>query len=1063
MKNLLTLKGRSFRISTFESQMLLILLVAFSTMFTSQATAASSSTELSVDIAINGTITDQDGLGLIGASVLEKGTGNGTITDVDGNFSLTVTDNNAVLVVSYVGFLTEEIAVAGRTQIDIQMTDDTQQLGEVVVIGYGTQRRKDLTGSIVSVDMADKSKNANVDIGQALQGLAAGVNVGVSSQAGGSPNIEIRGQNSLSGSQAPLIILDGIIFNGSIANINVSDVANIDVLKDASAAAVYGARAANGVIIITTKKGKSEKPQITFNAYMGTQDLSPTDATQQMGPDQFLNRLFDYAHQEQLYGWYNRYQERGGEDPADPKPVRPTPTTPEDQAVFLRSPEEQRNFLAGNSINWIDQTLRESAFLQNYDLSVGGKTNNTSYYLSGTFTEQEGLLVNDQFERATIRANFSADVTDWLSLGLNSSYSHRDYSGINGRLDWALDASPWGSLRFDDGNFTDVVGEDGVIENPLTNTPALNDDLRDNIFLTLKGKVDIPFIKGLSYEFNYSNTTDIRRNFEFYQSFTRQGLANNGNARRRNYHNTSWLINNLLTYSNVFADKHKIDVTLLASRENQKFTLTDLAATGFDIESSGFNLPSLGLNQTVNSGIAAEQNRIAYMARAIYSFNYKYLLTATIRRDGFSAFATNNKTAVFPSVSLAWVLSEEDFIKKSTWIDFLKARVSYGLNGNDGVPRFASFATVDVGSTVIGDQVVTQYRPNALGNPDLKWETTTSLNFGVDFGLFNDRLSGSIDVYNSTTEDVIVQRNLPRATGFTNILTNVGEVENKGFEIGLTSTNVRTSNFAWTTNFAFSRNRNKLTKLLGGENDFDIGNSWFTGEPINSIYGYENQGVTYTEQEFFAGQTPENFFPGHFKITDITTSDGNDQYHPDDDRKILGYDDPNYRFGLGNTFNYKNFTLNVFINSIQGGNGYFLADPQNLIAGGQDFARRSNQTAVRPYWTPDRQTPDAPGIFWSQPVSGPLLIDRSFIRIQDVSLSYNLGQALLDKLRLSSMSIYVSGKNLATFTKWTGWDPEIVDRQRNAVDPDQDNGNPALLNEVRPLPRTILVGVSVSF
>ncbi len=338
------------------------------------------------------------------------------------------------------------MVVTNRTTINVVLEQNIQQLGEVVVIGYGTQRRQDLTGSIISVDMEEKNRSANVDIGQALQGYAAGVNVGVTTQAGGSPNIEIRGQNSLSGSQAPLVILDGIIYNGALANINVSDVQNIDVLKDASAAAVYGARASNGVIIITTKKGKTEKPQISFNSYVGTQELASTDATNIMNGEQFLERLIDYAHQEQLYGWYNRYQERGGEDPSDIRPERPNPTTPEDRAVFLRSTEEQENFLEGQEINWIDQTLRESAFIQNYDLSVSGRSERSSYYISGTYTEQEGLELNDQFERATLRANFDTDITDWLNVSLNSAYSFRDYSGINARLDWALDASPWGDM-----------------------------------------------------------------------------------------------------------------------------------------------------------------------------------------------------------------------------------------------------------------------------------------------------------------------------------------------------------------------------------------------------------------------------------------------------------------------------------------------------------------------------------------------------------------------------------------------------------------------------------------
>ena len=1015
------------------------------------------------DVTVTGRVTDADGLGLPGATILEKGTDNGTATDIDGNFSLEVTGADAVLVVSFTGYETQEIALNNQTTLDIQLLESAEQLSEVVVIGYGTQRRKDLTGSIVSVDMGEKSKSANVDIGQALQGYAAGVNVGVTTQAGGSPEIQVRGQNSLNASQSPLIILDGIIYNGALSNISVSDVENIDVLKDASAAAVYGARASNGVIIITTKKGKTEKPTISFNSYIGTQDLADTDATNIMDGELFLERLIDYAHQEQLYGWYNRYQERGGEDPNDLRPERPNPTSVEDRAVFLRSTEEQDNFREGQEINWIDQTLRESAFIQNYDLSVSGRTAKSSYYISGTYTEQEGLQINDQFERATVRANFDTDITDWFNVGLNTAYSFRDYSGVNARLDWALDASPWGDLRTADGNFTDVVGEDGIIENPLTNTPSLNDDLRDNMFLAVKAKVEVPWVKGLAYEFNFSNTVDIRRNFTYNQSFTRAGIANSGQARRQNFHNTSWLMNNLVTYSNTFASRHKVDVTLLASRENQKFTTTDLRSTGFDIESSGFNLPSLGLNQVVESGNAEEQDRIAYMGRLIYTYNDRYILTGTVRRDGFSAFATNNKTATFPSVSLAWVLSEESFLQNVNWLEFLKARVSYGENGNDGIPRFASFATVAVNSTIIGDQVVTEYRPNRLGNPDLKWETTTSLNFGLDFSLFNDRIGGSIDVYTSETEDVIVERSLPRATGFTNILTNIGAVENQGVEIALRTTNVETGDFRWTSNFAFSLNRNKLTRLLGGENDFDIGNQWFTGEPINVFFGYDNLGEVWTEEEFFSTGTPENFFPGHFKLRDITTTDGNSDLHPDDDRTILGYQDPNFRLGIGNTFTYKNFTLNFFINTIQGGNDFFLGDPGNLISGGTDISgRRLNRPAVRPYWTPTNGVSNAPGMFWSQPLTGPLLIDRSFVRLQDVTLSYNLGQTLLSKWGLGGLTIYVSGKNILTLTDWTGWDPEVVNDQRNAVDPGPDD-DPNELNRVRPLPRTLLAGFNVSF
>ena len=1000
---------------------------------------------------ISGVVYDETGTPLPGVSVVVKDTSTGVVTDFDGNYTVNA-DADASLIFSYVGYGTQEVAVDGRSNIDVDMAVDASQLDEVVVIGYGTQKRKDLTGAVASVTFTDKNKTANVDIAQAIQGSVSGVNVGVTTSAGGSPSFSVRGQNSLLDTAgAPLIILDGIIYGGDISNINVNDVASIDVLKDASAAAVYGARASNGVVIITTKKGKSEKPRISLNVYTGVQDLSPSDATQIMNPEQFLQRLFDYPYQEQLYGWYADVQ--NNPDTAGPRPVQTIPTSQADRASFLRSPEEQENFLEGNSLNWIDESLRKTAYLQNVDLSVSGRTDKTSYYISGSYTDQEGLVVNDQFERATLRANFTTDIADWLSMGLNTSYTYRDFSGIEANFASARFASPWGDLVNAEGNFTDVVAEDGVITNPLSQTQALNDDLRDNVFFAVKANVKIPWVKGLGYEFNYSNNIDIRRFFRFDPSFTRDGLAANGRAQRSNLHNTSWLMNHLITYTKT-SGKHGLDVTLLASREKSRFTTTAIEATGFDIETSGFNLPALGLNQTIlgtgdgiNNGVARNQDRLAYMARAIYKYNDRYILTGTVRRDGFSAFPENNKVATFPSISGAWIVSDENFMKNSKWLDFFKLRASYGQNGNDGIPLLASFAQVDAIQTVLGNEILTGVRPSSLGNPDLVWETTTATNVGFDFGLADSRLSGSVDAYLSKTTDVIVERSLPRATGFEDILTNIGEVQNKGIEVTLSSKNVQTENFSWNSKVNFSLNRNKLITLLGGANDFDIGNQWFTGNPINVTYGYNNEGVVYTEEEFFAGQVPDGFFPGHFRITDL---DGVEGLDPDFDREIVGFDDPSYRIGLTNNFTYKNFSLNTFINSIQGGGQFYKDDPGNLIAGGQDFARRQNQTAVRPYWTPERPTTNAPGIFWTQPITGPLLLDRSFIRIQDVTLNYNFSQSLLERLGLNNLSLYVSGKNVYTFTDWTGWDPE-VGRDGN------DN------NIQQPLPRTFVLGMNVGF
>lgn len=1005
-----------------------------------------------LEIEISGKVTDENGEPLPGASVVVKGSGVGTVTDAEGLYKLNVPDNATTLVFSFVGYLTEETDINGRTIIDVNLSPDISQLSEVVVIGYGTQQKRDLTGAIASVDMEGKANATNTNIAQALQGYLPGVNVGISANAGDEPDINIRGRTSLSGSDNPLIVLDGIIYNGNLSDININDVESIDVLKDASAAAVYGSRSANGVVLITTKMGKTGKPQISFNAYGGVQDLSPSDRTNIMNGEQFMTRLVDYDYQSQVLAeWYRS-------NPTDPsgRPPRPDPTDPNVVFGSARSVEEYDNWLAGNEINWLDEVLRPTSKIQSYDLSVSGKTDKSSYYVSGSYINQEGVTIGDQFKRATIRANFDTKVVDWLTFGLNSSYAFIDKSGVPTDIGEALQGSPWANKYEPDGISypIDLAGE-SYQRHPLSNTIGDHDDLRNNIFLASRLVFDIPWVKGLKYEINGSYSYFNRRDFQFYPAKALDGSSQNGLAERLHVYNSSWIINNLITYSRTFADIHRLNVTLLGSRENRSFSSSKLTGKDFSIPSLGYEGIGLANIQNVSS-TAEEENNIAYMGRVNYTLNNKYLFTGTLRRDGFSGFAEGNKTALFPSASFGWLLSEESFLSGTDWIDFLKFRISYGKNGNQDVGRFGSIARAQTSFYVYGPDTYVGYHPSSLGNQGLTWETTTSTNFGLDYSFINDRISGTLDIYTAKTEDVLVERSLPRISGFQTILENIGEVENKGVEIGLTTMNIQSEGFRWETVFTFALNRNKLVKLYGGEQDFDIGNSWFTGEPINTHYGFNNLGVVWTEEEFFNGEVPEGFFPGYFKVEDVMTSEGNDQYHPDDDRKILGSSDPNYRFSMLNTFSYKNFTLSIFLNAIQGGNDYYLSDATGLlVAGGTDFSRRNNRTAVRPYWRPDAPTTDSPGMYWPQQNAGPLLVDRSFVRLQDISLTYNLPQSALNTIGFSNMQIYLSSKNLATWTKWPGWDPEVVGR-RNPEDLTQTQDNV-------PIMRSFILGINASF
>ncbi len=981
-------------------------------------------TAAAVDKRIEGRVISTNGEALPGVSILLKGTQRGTITDVNGSFSLEVPEENAVLVFSYVGHKTQEIIPGNRTSLEIRLAEDEKSLSEVVVIGYGTAKKSDLTGSVVRVNMQDKENQANVNLFQALTGAAPGINIENRGGARGEPAFSIRGQNSLSASSSPLIVIDDIIYNGSLADIDVNDVATIDILKDASSVAVYGSRSANGVIIITTKSGKSDRPVIAVNAYHGFQEMT-NNPMRVMTGDEFAIRLVDWNHQSLVQQWYATKP-----DNAQGRPVRPDVNDRNLVASYLLTQEEKDNYLAGRSIDWVDAVLRKAP-MRNYNLSLSGKSSNKiNYFISGAYTDVDGIQINDQFKRLTLRSNLESNVNNWLKLTFNTAYAYTDESGIPASLSDARSASPLVNNYIGKSIYDIYLGNELFQPYPLVYQYINNSEKGNQLQLTGRVRIDVPWVTGLSYDLNYSNRFSFDNNNSYHNYNTPQGVSQKGLATKVHGQDKDWILNNIINYQRSFG-KHSINLTALYTREERMGSGSTLTAQGFDNEALGYNNMGLATNARVASS-AWDESSIGVMGRLNYSYNSRYMFTGTFRRDGYSGFGASNKWANFPSLSVAWVLSEEEALK-SLGNYYAKLRLSYGMNGNQGIGRYSSLSRMATRYYVYGQTTAIGLNPSTLGNSNLSWETTSSYNLGLDYGFLNNRITGSLDVYTSQTKDVLVRRQLPRSSGYVDVWANLGGISNKGIDFMINSKNT-TGQLKWETGFVFSRNRSKITKLYGNGNDADVGNQWFVGEPITAIYDYQIGGGVWTEEEFFSGRIPySGWFPGQLRYVDrvridvpwVTglSYDLND-ITPGADRKVIGYREPSYRFSITNTLSYKGFALNFMFNSIQGGKNYYWQNNADNINPRFYMSQRMNNSAINPYWRPDAPTTNTTGIYLNQPRQSGIYQSRSFVRLQDVTLSYHLNPQALSYLKLKNLSVYVSSKNPYVWTKWQGWDPE---------------------------------------
>lgn len=974
---------------------------------------AAGKTGTATPVKITGTIVDDNNEPVIGANVSIKGTTTGTITDMDGKFSLEAS-KGMTLLISYIGFETQEVTIGNQTTYKIRLSEDSQALDEVVVIGYGTQNRQAITGSISKAKLETYNIVPTNNVLETIKGSMPGLNIGGTNTAGGTPSFSIRGQNStrvkvneddIDGNN-PLIVVDGAIFNGDLSDIPSDDIESFTVLKDASAAAVYGSRSANGVVLIQTKRGRSNDGKPTFNVNLSYGISNEMKRLKVYDAPGYLQRMLDIRS---LNGME-----------ADPNKI-----------PYYLEVEEKKNYEATADHR---PTLKDpyDMFRQNaYDLkanvSISNSSDLASYYISANMTDQKGVLMNDSYKNFSGRINIDTHLTDWLKIGIKSNYSIRDLSGSAPKMEQATHFSPFASIYDENGDYLQFPQTTTSFQSPYWSMHTSDTEKYNNLGAILDATIKVPWIKGLSYSMVYSNNLRWSQNYYFDNEFTTEGLGKNGKGERKLNNDYNMLLDNMIKYNNTFAGKHNVDVTLLYSRERNTWEQTKAYAENFDNTILGDNSLQDGKNQRTTTS-AGESGAIGMMARATYTFDNRYSLTGTVRRDGYSAFSVSKKWGTFASGGVNWNISNEAFMKPVKFVDNLALRLSYGSNGNQSISPYSTLARVATDKYIFaGDPSysITQYiKSFALKN--LGWETTTGFNFGLDFAVLNNRLSGSIDAYATNTTDLLFNLTLPGISGKTSMLSIVGKIRNKGVEINLHSLNIESGDFSWTSDFAFSLNRNKVVSIYGDDNDGDgkeddlISSGYFIGKSLGTLYKYKVDGM-WQQSDVDNGMIMEGMRPGDYKLVDV---DGDGKITSDKDRQFVGNTNPNFRWSLTNTLNYKEFSLMVYFNSVWGGNGYYLSEKNTPYNDG--YANNPNiNHPVYDYWTPENTGAKYPRPDYKNAAyQGIKYIDRSFIKLQKVALSYDLSR-FVKPAGFNNMILSVSADNLFTFAPhWDGLDPE---------------------------------------
>jgi TonB-linked SusC/RagA family outer membrane protein len=965
---------------------------------------------------VTGRVTDALGLPLVGASIVVKGATRGAITDVDGSFRLTVQDADKTLLISFTGYTTTEYKLTGQNNISITLIASTDKLDEVVVVGYGTQKRIDVTGSVTSVPKSRLSEIPVTNVLQSIEGSVPGLNITTTSSVPGSvPAALIRGQNSITAQSGPYIVVDGIplikTVGASLNDINSNDIASIEVLKDASATAIYGVNGSNGVILITTKRGVNGKPVIRYNAYAGIENLAhilkPRDGAS------YIQKYIDNLSQ-----------------------------TNQPQNSPVPNAAELANYTAGKTIDWVALTTHQG-ILTDHNLSISGGNADVKYFVAGEYLNQKGVVKGYQYHRVSIRSNLDVNVTRFLTIGMSSFFASNNYDGGRANLLFGTAMSPYGQPYNADGTFNIYpMYPELLYTNPLLGLTT--DRISRTYNFNGNGYAEVKFsgiLKGLKYRLNAGYIYYPER-LDTYTGRADNDL--NGTASIENDHTNNYTLENVISYSKEW-NKHHIDFTGLYSAQERKYIKTVAGAVGFINDIGSFNNLGAGATQT-SSSYSDRYGQNSQMGRLNYSYDSRYLFTVTARRDGSSVFGANtSKYGVFPSVAVAWNVTRESFMKNVALINNIKLRVSYGKTGNEAVGVYKTITTDNTVRSPFNGVSTVGVAAGNLGNVDLNWENTKTLNIGVDFSILKNRISGTVDVYKNNTSDLLLSRSLPIITGYSSVLDNIGKTTNNGIEASLNTQNIVTRDFKWETSIIFATNKNKIVDLYGDGKD-DLGNRWFIGRPINIIYDYVMQGVWQTGED--ASKQDPVAKPGDQKFKDVN----GDGKITADDRTILGQTGPKWTGGFTNTFHYKNFNLNIFIQTTQ---GLIKNDPD--LSYGDETGRRNTPAAVG-YWTPTNKNNTRPALSYTNTRGYGYASDASYTRIKDVTLSYVFSQRLTDKLHLGSCTFYLSGRNLYTFTNWIGWDPENNYLGRGIT----SNNNTVSWVDNYPLTRSFVFGANIS-
>ena len=979
---------------------------------------------------ISGVVKNSQGETIIGANIVEKGTSNGTITNVDGLFTLRVSPN-AILKVSYMGYTEQDVNTRNKNKLEIILTEDARLIDEVVVVGYGSVKKRDLTGAVTSVKSAEVLAAPTNNVMEALQGKIPGMDITkTSGQVGGDVTILLRGSRSIYGSNEPLFIIDGI--PGSYSQVSPSDIESVDVLKDASSTAIYGSAGANGVVIITTKRGKEGKATVNFDAYYGFSG-SP-NYRHGMTRDEWV------TYQQEAYKYKN------GDYPTD-------------MSALLGKQDFIDAYNDGKWIDWIDEVSGNTATTQKYSLSVSSGTEKTKLFASTSYNREEGLLNNENLNRYSLRLNLDQQIFSWAKVGFTSNLVYRDLnSGVKNTFTKSLSAIPLGDAYTEEGeiNHEYITGQYSPMSDFIENQYV---DNTRSTYLNMSGYVELTPVKDLTFTSRANGTLNHSRRGQYWGekcNANRPSYAGSPHASITNNNAWNYTWENILAYNTTIAKDHNLGGSLITSWNKNQSESSMAAASGQMVDQWSFWRLTSGTSQHVESDFAQMQ-KMSFAFRLNYSYKGKYLFNFSTRWDGVSQFSTGHKWDAFPAGALAWRISDEAFMGKTrSWLDNLKLRVSYGITGNSGGTTAYSTTTQAYVYTASGISIngkivpFTQYS-GTYGSSDLGWEKSYNWNVGLDFGILNGRIDGSVEWFKTTTKGLLFKRTLPITSGLTGwgsplaIWQNIAQTSNQGVEATITSHNIRHKDFTWNTTLSVTWNKEQIDDLPDGDL---IAENLFVGEPIKAIYGYKYTGIwgTDTPQETLDAYGVK---PGFIKIETLDQKgDGGVHKYSTEDRQILGHSNPDWIIGFSNSFTYKNFDLSVFAMARYGQTinsdllGYYTAE-QSVT---------KNQLAGVDYWTEDNQ-----GAYFPRPGTGdeqktvyPSLRVRngSFIKIKNITLGYTLPVNISRKVLMEKCRIYATAYNPFIFVK---------DKQLKDTDP-ETNGSDAF-----PTYRQFVFGVNLTF